>query len=75
MNENSGGNGTGAQGQPALFGGLAPQEPGKKVVMAGAMETMSEPGEDVYGWCGLCESFTEFPHECIAENKPADEAA
>jgi len=20
--------------------------------------------EPVYGWCGLCHSFTEFPHEC-----------
>jgi hypothetical protein len=26
-------------------------------------ENAEEP-EAVYGWCGLCHSFTDFPHEC-----------
>ncbi len=32
--------------------------------------------DDIYGWCGLCRCFTEFPHECLGEERPAgDEAA
>ncbi len=26
-----------------------------------------------YGWCGLCHSFTTFPHECPGEDRPAPE--
>ena len=28
-----------------------------------------------YGWCGLCYSFTDFPHNCPGEGKPVDEEA
>jgi hypothetical protein len=31
--------------------------------------------EDIYGWCGLCHCFTEFPHKCSGGDRPADEAA
>ena len=26
-----------------------------------------------YGWCGLCQSFTVFPHECAGTDRPAEE--
>jgi hypothetical protein len=26
-----------------------------------------------YGWCGLCRSFTGFPHECSGADLPADD--
>jgi hypothetical protein len=31
--------------------------------------------DDVYGWCGLCQSFTDFPHNCAGAGRPADEEA
>ncbi len=31
--------------------------------------------DDVYGWCGLCHHFTEFPHVCPGRDRPADEEA
>ncbi len=31
--------------------------------------------DDVYGWCGLCYHFTEFPHVCPGRDRPADEEA
>lgn len=24
----------------------------------------AEEADGAYGWCGLCHSFTEFPHDC-----------
>jgi hypothetical protein len=30
---------------------------------------------DVYGWCGLCHAFTEFPHNCPGEDHQVDEEA
>jgi hypothetical protein len=29
--------------------------------------------EDIYGWCGLCHSFVEFPHDCAGADTPASE--
>ena len=33
------------------------------------------PGHRNYGWCGLCHSFTHFPHDCPGEAVQVDEAA
>jgi hypothetical protein len=50
--------------------------PGKEDVMSGATVSSSpEGGEAAYGWCGLCESFTDFPHECAAQDKPTEDEA
>jgi len=40
--------------------------------MAGLVDKTLE-GTEVYGWCGLCRSFTEFPHDCAAQDEPAEE--
>jgi hypothetical protein len=29
--------------------------------------------ETSYGWCGLCQSFTVFPHECAGADRPPQE--
>jgi hypothetical protein len=29
--------------------------------------------EEVYGWCGLCHSFTEFPHRCPGADQPVED--
>jgi hypothetical protein len=29
--------------------------------------------EGSYGWCGLCQSFTLFPHDCPGAEQPAQE--
>jgi hypothetical protein len=31
----------------------------------------AEDPEGIYGWCGLCHLFTEFPHECCGNDGPA----
>lgn len=28
--------------------------------------------EVAYGWCGVCRSFTEFPHPCSGQDEPGD---
>jgi hypothetical protein len=28
-----------------------------------------------YGWCGLCRSFTVFPHDCPEADRPVDPEA
>ena len=28
----------------------------------------AEGPEAVYGWCGLCRAFTDFPHECCGDD-------
>jgi hypothetical protein len=28
---------------------------------------------EIYGWCGLCHSFTGFPHDCAAQDQPAED--
>jgi hypothetical protein len=52
--------------------------------LAGLMAAASLPGptgatpsrvDDIYGWCGLCHCFTEFPHECAGDDRPAGERA
>jgi hypothetical protein len=42
-----------------------------------AILTEAVPGgtENNYGWCGLCHSFTDFPHECPEAQVPAPEEA
>jgi len=32
-------------------------------------------GDEPYGWCALCQHFTEFPHECAAEREHQKVAA
>ncbi len=32
-----------------------------------------EEVEAIYGWCGLCHSFVEFPHQCPAKDCLAEE--
>jgi hypothetical protein len=38
-------------------------------------EVALDGAEDAYGWCGLCHSFTGFPHECAGEIQPVTEGA
>jgi hypothetical protein len=38
---------------------------------------MRDDSEAIYGWCGLCHSFSQFPHDCpgqdlLAEGKEVD---
>ena len=30
--------------------------------------------ERIYGWCGLCRAFAEFPHDCSGQGWPAHDA-
>ena len=32
-----------------------------------------EEVEAIYGWCGLCHFFVEFPHECPGKDCSAEE--
>ncbi len=41
--------------------------------MALVTDAVPEKVESNYGWCGLCHSFTIFPHECPGEDRPAQE--
>ena len=60
----------------STLGWLPLMGPGKEDVMSGATVSSSpEGGEAAYGWCGLCESFTDFPHECAAQDKPTEDEA
>ena len=29
--------------------------------------------EAVYGWCGLCCTFAEFPHDCLGKDRPVQD--
>jgi hypothetical protein len=40
--------------------------------MAGLIDRERELTE-VYGWCGVCHSFTGFPHDCSGEDEPAED--
>jgi hypothetical protein len=40
--------------------------------MAGLMDEALERTE-IYGWCGVCHSFTDFPHDCAAQDEPAED--
>jgi hypothetical protein len=33
-------------------------------VLEDAALEKAEEADRAYGWCGLCHSFTEFPHDC-----------
>jgi hypothetical protein len=48
---------------------------GDKFSMTELTDALLDRVEGVYGWCGLCHSFTEFPHECRGEDQPAEEGA
>jgi hypothetical protein len=41
--------------------------------VAGLMGAVPGTGESAYGWCGLCRSFTEFPHNCPGEDGPEED--
>ena len=41
--------------------------------MAALMRPVQVHGEDIYGWCGLCHSFVEFPHDCAGADITAEE--
>jgi hypothetical protein len=43
--------------------------------MAQLADAVPDNVEGNYGWCGLCQSFTVFPHECLEEERPAQEEA
>jgi hypothetical protein len=45
------------------------------LLMALSAEVVPGGTESDYGWCGLCHSFTVFPHECPDEQRPAPEEA
>ena len=60
--------GEGNQDQADLVAKLSWSETVDIFCMAELMDAVRERAEDVYGWCGLCRSFTEFPHECWGEN-------
>ena len=45
------------------------------LLMALSAEIVPGGTESDYGWCGLCHSFTVFPHECPDEQRPAPEEA
>jgi hypothetical protein len=41
--------------------------------MAQLADAAADKAESDYGWCGLCHSFTVFPHECREAERPAQE--
>jgi hypothetical protein len=41
--------------------------------VAGPGAPSKTPG--IYGWCGLCRSFTDFPHECPRADRPVEAEA
>jgi hypothetical protein len=41
--------------------------------MATLIDPVVEDGDAIYGWCGLCHSFAEFPHECAGKDSPAQD--
>jgi hypothetical protein len=41
--------------------------------MAALMRSVQVHVEDIYGWCGLCRTFVEFPHDCAGADTPAEE--
>jgi hypothetical protein len=41
--------------------------------MTPATNAVPDKVESSYGWCGVCHSFTVFPHECPEEERPAPE--
>jgi hypothetical protein len=45
------------------------------VYLSGLAAATGGKADDVYGWCGLCHCFTEFPHKCAGADRLADEEA
>lgn len=41
--------------------------------MTPLMGSVTVEVETIYGWCGLCHSFAEFPHECLGKNQPVQD--
>jgi hypothetical protein len=41
--------------------------------MTPLMASVTVEVETIYGWCGLCHSFAEFPHECLGKNQPVQD--
>lgn len=46
---------------------------GRLFFMATLMDPVVEDGDAIYGWCGLCHTFAEFPHECAGKDSPAQD--
>jgi len=76
--------GEGARARTDAPGGLWPDWSGERSPMAGvvtaayateAAGAASSKVDDIYGWCGRCHCFTQFPHECLGEDRPAEDEA
>ncbi len=37
------------------------------------MASLPDEMEAIYGWCGLCHTFSQFPHDCPACGFSAEE--
>jgi len=65
-------------GRPRAHAALEEGLPGggaEEMSMAEWAEAVRERAEDLYGWCGLCHTFTQFPHECAGRDRPVEDEA
>jgi hypothetical protein len=63
----------GNEAQVDFFGGFSSSAAEDRYCVAGLMGAVPGTGEGAYGWCGLCRSFTEFPHDCPGEGGPEED--
>ncbi len=41
--------------------------------MSRLMDLVTVEVEAIYGWCGLCHTFAEFPHDCRGKDRPVQD--
>ena len=62
--------------QMGWLGGLCSGGAADMLYIDTPLGAVAARAESIYGWCGLCRSFTDFPHECAGKDQPVmDEAA
>jgi hypothetical protein len=61
--------------QMGWLGGLSSDGAGNKLDVEEAPVAVVDRAESIYGWCGVCRSFTDFPHECAGEHQIVVEEA
>jgi hypothetical protein len=38
--------------------------------MTRLINQVQDQADGIYGWCGLCHSFVDFPHDCAGADQP-----
>jgi hypothetical protein len=49
------------------------REPWDEGAMPRLRDRAPDEVQDIYGWCGLCNAFSGFPHLCTGEDHPAED--